>query len=131
MLPIVHIQKKQLIDKAVELVTASNKYLLVTMLLSKEESKNPPRYRTALSEALNRGISVERVCFGTKRDLSTFSKSFDVRVKVYLVKNRSAYQRLIISDGLEMLFKLGDQFYYSRNKLIVRIYEDYIRKLLT
>ena len=69
MLPIVKIPKKHLVDKAVELVDRAEKYLLVTMLLSKSESKIPSKYKIALSKALDRGVKVKRVCFGkSKRD---------------------------------------------------------------
>ena len=127
MKPIVEIPEYKIIDKVVSLVDKTIKGLLVTTSL--RDSDLPKKYNLTLRQVLDRGIKVERYCFGSLKKFKEYQKMIDKRIKLFLVRDQKFYQRLIISDNSKMFFKIGKHFFYTENPLIIKGFVEYIRGL--
>ncbi|MFH1970969.1 MAG: hypothetical protein ABIJ05_01120 [Patescibacteria group bacterium] len=124
--PIIEINKKDIIKEAIDIVNSTKNKLFVTTRLTKEETKIGKKYNKALLNALNRGVKVERVCFGSSKAYKKYVKFVDKRIIFYCVTQEHLYQRMLLSDDSILLFRLGSSFYKSKNLLVIQAIKRYI-----
>jgi sugar-specific transcriptional regulator TrmB len=129
---ITRVPSDQIVRRVSKLVSSTKRRLIVTMLLSEEKGVVPHAYYQALSQALERGIQVTRVCFGSKEELKKFSNKFDKGMEVVLVEDVKRYQRMIVSDESFVIFRRGSGYYYeSSNARIVRAFCEYLFSMIS
>ncbi len=115
------VDKKIVIQKAMELVALAQKSLKMTMNLAEElASPLPAVYFSLLKLKLDEGIEIKRVGFGLKEDFETIKKHQALTHPNYSFKHAKSfnYKRMLLIDNTKLLFAddtSGRTFFYTEN----------------
>lgn len=126
------ISEKNILKKAMSLVSSARKDIRVTMDLSQELNQPlSPEYFRLLEYKLNQKVSVKRVAFGTQDEFDKFLHRHPVSGPDYhcVLSKTQEYFRMLMVDDTQLLFLLrtpqGRKYFFSQNKDDIREYFKY------
>jgi len=129
------IYEKNIIKKAMSLVSSARKHILVTMDLSQELNQPlQPEYFRLLEQKLNQKVAVKRVAFGTQDELDKFLGRHPVSAPDYhcVLAKTQEYFRMLMVDDSQLLFSLrtpqGRKYFFTQNQNDIEDYLDYFKQ---
>lgn len=129
------ISEKNIIKKAMSLVSSARKHILVTMDLSQELNQPlQPDYFRLLEQKLNQKVAVKRVAFGTQDEFDKFLGRHPVSAPDYhcVLAKTPDYFRMLMVDDSQLLFSLrtpqGRKYFFTQNQNDIEDYLDYFKQ---
>lgn len=119
------VKDTEVLEKVTSLVRASKHEIVVTHS-DQDQSKVIPdkKYFKTLAQKIQNGISVTRYVYSSQ----TPSEFDSYNVKQVLAGPNDSYQRAVVVDQSIAMFKLGDTYYYSEYRPLVKALLCYIQQ---
>lgn len=131
---------EKVLSKALNIVSDSEKVIRATMLVGEDiKQPLPIIYHKEVQKSLGRGCAFKRLAFGSRQQIKLLSPEYkeasgDYRLRLF--SDARLYQRLLIGDQKEALFKIEDSnrqslICYTKFGKLVEALIDYFEKLYT
>lgn len=116
------VYKEEILRSAIKLIKKSQAEIIVTMDLTEEiKTPLPQDYHQLISSKAKRGIKIKRLGFGRAKDFEDLSKQYPKIKNLYFIfaGARKNYQRMLVIDRKEAIFKVENQVIFSKFEPLV------------
>lgn len=119
------VAQDQVVDRVIQLVSTATSSVIATQSSQDVSPVKPTkRYFETLKSKVAAGVSIHRYCF----DQAVVDSVDENGVVQIQVPSRRCYQRVLIVDRSQAMFKAGENFFYTEFKPLVEAFIQYLEE---